>query len=206
MSNKQFKAPYFTRHQIWEEADKLRSMYWNNHGLPVPVLDIAEIDMDLEVRPVSRLREIVDTEAILLNNWSTILVDSSRYMDERFHNRLRFSVAHELGHFILHQNILPRVTEENWIEFVQAIPEEQYSYLEYHANEFAGRLLVPYEALKESLMEKVERAKLNGLPPSSLSDQHRSYFSGAIAKEFSVSGEVIDRRLEKEGLWPIEQL
>ena len=44
-------------------------------------------------------------EALLVGDLKTIAVDRDVFMDPRAENRLRFSVAHELGHLILHRDV-----------------------------------------------------------------------------------------------------
>jgi hypothetical protein len=98
-----FKAPFIDRPQIWREADAFRDRYWPSEKIPVDVLAIVEFELGLEIRPVSRMREEEDIDALLLGNWRTLMVDLRHYMDDRYLNRLRFSVAHELGHYVLHK-------------------------------------------------------------------------------------------------------
>jgi hypothetical protein len=146
-----FKAPYITQAQVWQQADDFRARFWKPEELPVDVMSIAEFDLGLQITPMSRLREDVDIDALLLNDWQTLVVDQGYYMDDRYQNRIRFSVAHELGHYILHKAAfeqIPRGSAEEWIAFVSEMPEREYSFLESHAYEFAGRFLVPSEELR----------------------------------------------------------
>ena len=109
-------------------------------------MEIVEFELELDIRPISKLREDVDVDALLLGDFKTLVVDQEHYMNERYANRLRFSIAHELGHYVLHRAVfqhIPRNSGEEWIRFMRDIPEREYSFLEYHAYEFAGRFLVP---------------------------------------------------------------
>ncbi|MDT8391625.1 MAG: hypothetical protein RRC34_14080 [Lentisphaeria bacterium] len=114
------KAPYLTRETIRSQADAFRSAYWNN-PLPVDVLAILEFDLAFEIRPVKQLLSDVDVDALLLADFQTMLVDQDEYMDDRYANRLRFSVAHELGHYVLHRGVwegVPIDDAEAWIRFM----------------------------------------------------------------------------------------
>lgn len=206
MNPQDFKAPYIDRSQIWREADDFRNHYWPSGKIPVDVMAIAEFELGLEIRPVSKMREEEDIDALLLGNWRTLMVDLRHYMDDRYLSRLRFSIAHELGHYVLHKPIfdrMPRSSVEEWVCFTLEIPDKEYSFLEYHAYEFAGRLLVPPATLAtefEAVMAQVEKS---GLKRSELQDEsHLGYLVKPIASKFAVSGEVIERRLVKEGFWP----
>ena len=91
-----FKAPFLTKYKCWEAADDFRRKYWKGKSVPVDVMAIADFELELEIRPVPQLKEQADTDALLLGNWETILLDQKEYMDARFENRIRASVAHEL--------------------------------------------------------------------------------------------------------------
>ncbi len=128
-------------------------------------------------------------------------------MDDRWQNRIRFSVAHEVGHLILHADLCQAfrpATRDEWIEFVQTVDNDEYFIIEQQAYEFAGRLLVPRDMLLTELKivkPKVEEAKrkLPNIGESPL----REYVAVAVCRRFGVSDQVILRRIEREGLWPI---
>jgi hypothetical protein len=201
-----FKAPYLKREDIWQKADQFRNQVWPSAKVPVDVMDVVEFELDMEIRAISSLRADDDVDALLLGDWRTIIVDRDLFMDDRYSNRLRFSIAHELGHYTLHREIfeqIPRSTVEEWICSMRDIPEKEYSFIEYHANEFAGRFMVPHEALVTELERSFAKAEQSGLPKSALTeDIHLSYLANGIAKQFALSSEVIERRLKNEGLWP----
>lgn len=207
MEPENFKAPYIEQQEIWRQADGFRSRVWPSNEIPIGVLEIVEFELDLEIKPISRLKEDNDIDALLLGNWKTIVVDQLQYMDERYANRLRFSMAHELGHYVLHQTVfqqMPRGSVQEWIEFMRDMPEKEYSFLEYHAYEFAGRFLVPPEALRREFDAAILLAEQNGMPRSQLQgDAHLQYLAKPVSRKFEVSSSVIERRLTKEKLWPL---
>jgi len=96
MDPRRFKAPFLRRVQIWEKADELRSRFPSCATLPVPVFDLAEFDLNLELIPKARLKQAGDIDALLLGDLKTIIVDRDAFMDRRAENRLRFSVAASL--------------------------------------------------------------------------------------------------------------
>ena len=207
MEPENFKAPFIEQQEIWRQADGFRSRVWPSNEIPIGVLEIVEFELDLEIKPISRLKEDNDIDALLLGNWKTIVVDQLQYMDERYANRLRFSMAHELGHYVLHQTVfqqMPRGSVQEWIEFMRDMPEKEYSFLEYHAYEFAGRFLVPPEALRREFDAAILLAEQNGMPRSQLQgDAHLQYLAKPVSRKFEVSSSVIERRLTKEKLWPL---
>lgn len=102
-----FKAPYNPKERIWQEADRLRAAHPAGRSLPVQVLDLAEFDLGLDLIPANGLREQLDIEALLMGDLRSILVDRHAFMSPRLEYRLRFSVAHEIGHLILHATSTP---------------------------------------------------------------------------------------------------
>lgn len=66
-------------------------------------------------------------------------------------NRLRFSIAHELGHLFLHRELFESAniqTPDHLLDWLNEHDGRKYEF-EREANEFAGRLLVPVETLRE---------------------------------------------------------
>jgi len=174
--------------------------------MPVDVLALVEFELDLEIRTITGLKEDADVDALLLGDWKTLILDQQQFLDDRFTNRLRFSIAHELGHFALHKEVfqsIPRKSADEWISFMLEMPEKEYGLLEFHANEFAGRLLVPIENLKTQFAAVLDDLESNGFERQQLSDEHVSYLCVPLARHFAVSQDVMERRLSKEKLWPL---
>jgi len=179
---RKFKAPYNPKERIWQEADRLRAAYPAAGPLRVgrgeggqrpgevsscivQVLDLAEFDLGLELVPKMNLRRAGDIDALLLGDLKTIVVDRDAFMDRRAENRLRFSVAHEIGHLILHCEFCRNLRHANvaaWRQFIKDIPEREYGWVEWPAYEFAGRLLVPPEPLREAFQAAIQSAQAAG--------------------------------------------
>jgi hypothetical protein len=160
-----FKAPYNPKERIWQEADRLRAMHRAGRSLPVQVLDLAEFDLGLDLVPAPGLREQLDIEALLMGDLRSILVDRHAFMSPRLEYRLRFSVAHEIGHLILHRDIyggLNHARAAEWFDYISAIPDVEYGWVEWQAYEFAGRLLVPPDALREAFQAAIQSAQAAG--------------------------------------------
>lgn len=201
-----FKAPFIDAQQCWAAADTFRQRYWPSGAVPLDVLAIAEFELGLEIRAVGGLRQDADVDALLLGDWKTLMVDKQQYLDDRFLHRLRFSVAHELGHFDLHKTVLgniPRETPAKWIAFMQDMPDREYGFLEFQAYEFAGRLLVPLATLKAEFEKAIADVEQKGIKRDKLTDAHLPYLCIPLSKHFAVSQDVIERRLSREKLWPL---
>lgn len=100
-----------------------------------------------------------------MDDLKSILVDKRAFMSPRLEYRLRFSVAHEIGHLILHRDIyagLRHATAAEWFDYISAIPEAECGWVEWQAYEFAGRLLVPPEPLCEAFQAAIQFAQAAG--------------------------------------------
>jgi hypothetical protein len=116
-----FKAPFLSKETCWAAADQFREQYCPQSEMPVDVLALVEFELDLEIRTITGLKEDADVDALLLGDWKTLILDQQQFLDDRFTNRLRFSIAHELGHFALHKEVfqsIPRKSADEWISFM----------------------------------------------------------------------------------------
>jgi hypothetical protein len=203
---RKFKAPYISKERIWQEADGLRAAHPAGRGLPVKVLDLAEFDLHLDLVPVNGLREQLDIDALLMGDLKSVLVDKRAFMSPRLEYRLRFSVAHEIGHLVLHRDIyagLLHATASEWFDYISAIPDVEHGWVEWQAYEFAGRLLVPTEPLREAFRSAVQTAEAAGYADWLAADETAlDYIAMRIASEFGVSSEVIAKRLRIAKHWP----
>ena len=201
-----FKAPFISKERIWQEADRLRAAHPGGRSLPVRILDLAEFDLGLELIPVDGLREQLDIESLLMGDLTSILVDKLAFMNPRREYRLRFSVAHEIGHLTLHRDIyagLQHATAKEWFDYISAIPDTEYAWVEWQAYEFAGRLLVPPVPLTKAFQSAVQSAQAAGYADWQAADEAAlDYIATRIAPRFGVSAEVIAKRLRVEKLWP----
>jgi Zn-dependent peptidase ImmA (M78 family) len=186
---------------IREQAELFRKKYVNSADqLPVPMEKIVEIDLRLQIIPIIGLQNKIDIDAFLTNDLKSICLDYELFIDPRRSSRLRFTLAHEVGHLILHKNEIQQCnfrTPEDWIHFREDFLEEDLNWFESQANEFAGRLLVPKEALKvqiENQRPKIDEFKKYCSEKFELSEA----VARIICDKFGVSWQVIQKRIEKE--------
>ena len=195
MDYTKIKAPYISNKKIKKKADLFRQRFWDD-TIPVNIETIIDVKLKINIIPSLNLRRECDSDALISSDWKSIRVDQNEYLDERYQNRLRFSFAHEIGHFILHKDIYSSfkiTTLEEFYHFIEKIPKEQYGFFETQANKFAGYLLVKRELLEEKLNTEIEKVKkiidLNSLNNKILL---RSYIANPLSEEFGVSQESMD--------------
>ena len=77
----------------------------------------------------------------------------------------------------------------------------EYGWVEWQAYEFAGRLLVPSDALRDSYQAAIQTAKAAGYEKWLSADEAAlDYIATRIAPKFGVSADVIAKRLRVEKL------
>ena len=165
------------------------------------VLAFAEFDLELafDFKPIAQFGQ----DAFLLHDFSGIVLDKAAF-EERNLNRLRFSVAHELGHFFLHRDLYGKVgfnSVEEWINFSDQIPGDQYQWIEWQADEFAGQLLMPPGAVATALDETMSDAKREGYFPLG-ADALLDFCCKAMHQDFGVSRQAMQTRLRSGKFWP----
>lgn len=202
MDYKKITVPFLDNSIIKKSADNFRDEYWDS-TVPIDIEKIIDVKMGINIIPSPGLQNLCDTDALISSDWRSITVDYNRYLDERYQNRLRFSFAHEIGHFILHKNIYKSFkikSTKNFQSFIKEIPSAQYGYLETQANKFANFLLIPRERLiSETKKWTKKNAELNNLIVSGKLNKKdvNSYLAIPISKVFGVSENAVEIALNE---------
>lgn len=200
---------------IQERVEEFRSRFIEDKAeVPVDIEDLIERKLGIEIRPAIGLADSGKVEAFLTSDLKTIFIDSEKYYGESFEKRTRFTLAHELGHFVLHEFVYKQFKAsefKDWFDFIDSIEEDDLDWFEIQADEFAGRLLVPKEALLsevESLRPKIEQYIKDSHADSLINHDEISveeYVKKAIGRmlseRFLVSSAVIEIRLKRERIF-----
>lgn len=88
--------------------------------------------------------------------------------------RQRFTILHELGHYTLHRNKLQSFTDEIFFR------AGNVSDIEYRANEFASKLLMPEDSVRKAIAEGIRNL-------------------GMLAERFDVSSPAMKIRVQELG-------
>lgn len=202
------KPRYLTWDEVREKAEDFRREHVGGEDvIPVPILEIVEIDLKIEPRTLPDLKRNFDIDGCISKDFKQIYVDENTYTNEKQERRLRFTYAHEVAHIILHQEDIINLeldTEEDWIKFRTGLPDEYHFWFEQQAYEFAGRLLVPKSKLVEELennREKIERYKAQAKNIYNNEDVLIEGISRVLCDKFHVSDTVIFRRIKNEKVW-----
>ncbi|GEP46387.1 ImmA/IrrE family metallo-endopeptidase [Brevifollis gellanilyticus] len=192
---------------IRARVEEIRNQYatLRTHPTVVDVVRFADLDLKLDFISIRGLDAKFRTAAAISADFKSIYVDADEYeaWDASFDwraRRLRFSVAHEIGHYFLHRD-LPKEESfscvESYARWTKDYDGSIYK-IEQEANEFAGALLVP----KKELISFLQEAKQLDTNRSQQTPAMRDAFCDLAANKFEVNRAVIATRLDREGIWP----
>ncbi len=196
--------PVLSWEDLRREAAEFLDTYHAEGTIPIPIAEIVEFDFELEIIPVEGIKDELRVDAFLTSDLTSIYIDE--YVLTHVPNRYRFSLAHELGHYWLHQDLY----EANRIRSVQdyrnlqaEIGQEDYRWLEWQANAFAGLILVPQPQLTRVYEQRLRQAQEVGVTKAQLhAFPARQSLIRAVATAFEVSEDVASIRLEKDNHLP----
>jgi Zn-dependent peptidase ImmA (M78 family) len=116
--------------------------------------------------------------------------------------RYRFSLAHEVGHLLLHADLYrgARLTLfEGWLAFHEGLDPILRDSMEWQARSLAGRILVPGPPLLQRAQQLLDCAKKR-LPKAVTSEALFGAISIPLAEIFNVHEEVVRIRLSADRL------
>ncbi len=203
---------YKTNEEIWLEVDRFRLVKGVEpySSIPVDSMAIAELVFRLTPAPFPGLFDNYHQDAAITPDLKDLLVDEKTYNeyeggDQWWENRLRFSVAHELGHLFMHRTEIHANAFTDMRDFKAWMGDRSKPVTpEYQADEFAGRLLVPREPLIEWYDRYRETASGND-PNWWQQDGVRTKLAKKIAPRFGIHHKAIETRFDREGIWPQEK-
>ena len=97
------KASFFSYDEIRNYANHFLKQYHPCREIPIPIEEIAEFQMGLDIVPVLGMLKNFDVDGFTSSDLSNIYVDEFIYSNRP--GRYRFTLAHEVGHIILHKEI-----------------------------------------------------------------------------------------------------
>ncbi len=144
--------------EIENKANLILDAYYSGKiCLPIQVESILEISCGLKLVVEPNLKTDYYGEAFLTANRKQIVVEENLFANDGRRSRLLFSLAHELGHFNLHRDILGQCNSvEEYLSQMQDFDDYTYKMVEREADIFAGFLLLP-TSIVNSMVEDVEK-------------------------------------------------
>jgi Zn-dependent peptidase ImmA (M78 family) len=206
MSQSDITAPILSYDDINKQAEGFLREYKRNEILPVDIEAIAEFDLGLNIFPFPNLLQTFDVDGFISGDLNIIYVDEFSYYQRPA--RYRFTLAHEIGHYVLHSELIASFHPQSvadWSKFVLEIDEETYGWLEWQAYTFAAAVLVPRISLRQNfsrelklLQPKLDLIRSRGLSVESSQDYIVNAISTKLIGIYDVSDDVLNRRISKE--------
>ena len=160
-----FKLPFMPKTHIEREAAGLLASYFEARDRKpepgVPVEDIAEMHLELDLAP-GKMEALLGVKGVLGATWideAKVRIDQELY--DRNDGRYAFTVAHEIGHWVMHRPLLLAaqslptllgLLEESVFE--DGLPPNivcrsgDGDSLEWQADQFAACLLMPADLMR----------------------------------------------------------
>ena len=178
-------------------ANILQAHLGPSHSIPIDVDYIAEHGLGVLIDTRPDLQKRFSAPGICWRRGKgqyTIIVDE--YMADYLPNFYRFTVAEEVGHIVLHGDVIDKLTS---LDDVASLLEwEHYKEMDYHARRFAAAVLMP-PFWVERVAQKVYE-ELAGIAGFGDPEAIKDYLAVAMAKKFSVSEQSMKYRLTQ---WPM---
>lgn len=190
-------VPYLSYEDTAPIADAFLARYHPSGSIPVPLEEIVELKLHIDLFLALGLQGATGLPAALSHDLKKIYVDERMYKREL--HRFRSSLAHELGHYVLHRDIARQLSVKSEAEYkylLQAIPDRSARSFEIQAWNFAGLVLVPEKALHELATPAIGKTKSAGVSLRDNLAVVQKQIAHHIAKHFQVSEEVVKRRLK----------
>lgn len=146
-------------------------------------IDVEAVARSLNIQVVEQdLEDDVSGVLVVKDETAIIGVNQAHHI-----NRKRFTIAHELGHYMLHRNASKVFIDSMPVFFRDSTSGQGVERQEVEANAFAAELLMPeqmiYQELKGRKIDVYDEQSING-----------------IAEQFGVSTQALTIRLTKLGL------
>ncbi len=196
-----FECPYIGYSEIGKRAESFLRQHHPSFEIPIPVEDIIELKLGLNIFPFPRLYKDHGLNGFLSRDLSTIHVDEIQY--NQFNEKYRYTLAHELGHYVLHKACYDDLTFQSIDDYKRwriSVPAEEISWFETQGEWFAGQLLVPTKQLIDVCHTVVAKHRHVFKKMTSLPDDIWSYISIEIAGYFDVNPPVVEIRIKKENI------
>ena len=189
-----FQVPYLSYEDIRRYAEAFLDQHHSNRSLPIPIEEIIEFKLRMDIVPLPGIEDAYGIVGFTSSDLREISVDDHVYTHQE--GRYRFTLAHEVGHTVLHTGVFKahrfRSTAE-WKQFIQSVPEMEYNWLEWQASSFSGLVLVPRVALERELRQAIRQVKAQGVAQAT--DFAKDLLADLVARRFVVSADVIRTRL-----------
>jgi len=197
----EWDVPFLEPSEFRRVADAFLDRYHASRTIPVPIEEIVEFQMGLDVVPTPGLHETYDIDGYLSHDLTSIYVDLSFF--EKRPARYRFTLAHEVAHLLLHRDFFESATfrtVSEWKDFARSFPEPAYAKFEDQAYRVGGLILIPHEHLAQEAARCIDVVRGEGIDLHEHWDFAWTRIAAHLAPLFDVSEGAVRKALEREGI------
>ncbi len=194
---------YIPYNKIAEEAVSFAIQYGIEEEIPVPIEEVVEFDLGFDIILTENMQRDFDVEGFTTFKDKSIYVDDFIYKNRLY--RYRFTLAHEVGHIVLHKSLLEGIeliSVTQWEQFIDQVDIKDYNALEFQGYAFGGLVLVQPHKLKTLFEENIEyikplvdQARSEGLDREQYLEYAINAMASILSPKFDVSNDVLSRRI-----------
>ena len=178
--------------QVKQAAKEFLQKYHQGLSLPVPIEDIVELKLKIKIILIQGLIKNFGINALINQKFDSIVIDENMF--QRQPERIRFTLAEEIGHLFLHKDWYikngPKAMED-YLSWHLKLDRKTFGFIERQAKTFAGMVLIPETVLKKEWQEFIKKFNL----PEQCSIYDLPDTLPELAHKFFVSGECLLVRL-----------
>ena len=186
------RKPQIKDHPLWEleniAEDILRNADSCIQGFRVDIEKLIETKYGIIPDTHFGLQEKYGVMAYMLTQGNHLFIDDKLMDNPRLGQRYRFTLAEELAHFILHQDIYKDCkTLDERIEKESFLTRQENWFLETNAKALASAILMPKTMIEKQIDNLLSMVGNN--------PTHTSSIITKLSQEFDVSVQAVKRRL-----------
>jgi Zn-dependent peptidase ImmA (M78 family) len=186
------RVPYRNDASIRKLAEEFLKIAYLKNEAPIDIESIIEDHLNIDIVVVPNMEKSLGVDCYISGDFKKIMIDERCF--EKQETRARFSLAHEVAHVVLHQNVYNDdnvETEEDFIKFMKSLTDDEHRRMEIQAHIFAGFLLLPPELFKQELDKTV--VDLGGASHLTISELQPIVTT--LSKRFLVNETVIQKQI-----------
>jgi hypothetical protein len=205
MPEGRFRIPDRSYEQLRGVAERFLAEHHSNAAIPVPVEEIMEFRLGLNIIPVPGLRRYFDIDGYISKSLCDISVD--QYIQETRPDYYRYTLAHELAHVLIHGDVVEQfefATIEEWKALILGVDADESAVYDGQAHDLGTLILVPPDPLAEEFEEDRRRVQQRGMTLARViaTENGRRILESDLARRFNVPRFVITDRMNRDRLWP----
>ena len=135
--------------QVQTTASEFLRNYHPALTVPIPIEEIAELQLGIKIVLIKGLVRDFGVNAFITQSFDTIVIDEAMYV--RQPERIRFTIAEEIGHLLLHKTWYQKHGPKDagdYLTWQERLDGKLFDYIERQAKTLASMVLMPENILR----------------------------------------------------------